>query len=96
MSSRRFTMTRIGDIYASMGNTDSMKTALKYYSQSILIQETPRAFFGMSHCLNGILKVEKKLDDKMKSLVKISKAKIKEFYKNSPFKDFNIEMVYDI
>ena len=90
------TMTRIGDIYASMGNTDSMKTALKYYSQSILIQETPRAFFGMSHCLNGILKVEKKLDDKMKSLVKISKAKIKEFYKNSPFKDFNIEMVYDI
>lgn len=90
------TMTRIGDIYASMGSTDSMKTALKYYSQSILTQETPRAFVGIAHCLNGILKVEKKLDDKMKSLVKISKAKIKEFYKDSPFKDFNIEMVYDI
>lgn len=90
------TMIKIGDIYASMGNTESMKTALKYYSQSILIQETPRAFFGIAHCINGVMKVEKKLDDKMKTLVKISKAKIKELYKDSPFKDFNIEMIYDI
>ena len=90
------TYMKIGDIYASLGNTDACKNGLKYYSQAALITPTPKAFLGIAHCVNCIYKVEKKLDDQTKALVRIAKTQIKNMYAISPFDDFGIEMVYDL
>jgi tetratricopeptide (TPR) repeat protein len=86
---------KIGDILSSLNNSDSATLAVKYYSQSILVKPTPRAFWSLIHSLNTIYKCNKNLDQKLQNLVKISKAKLVEFYKDSPFK-ITIEQFYDI
>ena len=88
------TYIKLGDIYASLNKVDSAKMAVKYYSQSLLTQLTPRALWGISHCLDIIKRNEKKLDEKMTKLLKITKYQIKEMYMNSPFKDVNLEMLF--
>ena len=83
-------LNKIGDIYASMNNCENAKIALKYYSQSVLIQSTPRAFWGIYHCINIIFREEKKLDVKEESLLKIAKEQLKNLYVNSKFEiDFD-------
>ena len=47
------TLNKIGDIYASLNNAENAKIGLKYYSQSILIQGTPRAFWGIKLLKNN-------------------------------------------
>ena len=66
-------MNKLGDIYCSKNNSADAKIAIKYYSQSVLINPTPRAFFGIQNSANIIIQKEKKLDDKVKKLVDISK-----------------------
>lgn len=84
------TLNKIGDIYASLNNAENAKIGLKYYSQSILIQPTPRAFWGIYHCINTIFREEKKIGEKEETLLKIVKEQLNNFYQNSPFKiDFD-------
>ena len=66
-------LNKIGDIYCSKNNVNDAKLALKFYSRSIVIQPTPRAFFGIQNCASIISLKEKKLDEKVRKLVDISK-----------------------
>ena len=50
------TLNKIGDIYCSKNNSADAKTAIKFYSRSILINPTPRAFFGIQNCCSIIIK----------------------------------------
>ena len=87
--------TKIGDILSTMNNSESAVNAIKYYSQSILIKPTPRAFWGLVYAINVIYKANKNLDEKTKNLLKISKANLMNFYKDSPIK-ITVEQFYDI
>lgn len=86
---------KIGDILCSMNNNDSAQSAVKYYSQSILIKPSPRAFWGILFALNIIMKVNKELDPKLKNLLKIAKHSLNNYYANSPFK-ITIEQFYKL
>jgi tetratricopeptide (TPR) repeat protein len=83
---------KLGDILCSFTNTESAVSAIKYYSQSLLIKETPKAFWGIVYAINVIYKYNKTLDDKFKSLLFIAKAKLEEYYP----KDFKFENFYNI
>jgi tetratricopeptide (TPR) repeat protein len=90
--------TKIGDINSTGNNSESAQNAIKYYSQSILIKPSPRAFWGLVYAINIIYKANKALDDKTKNLLKIAKVNLTNFYKDSPFKltidqfyNFNLE-----
>lgn len=87
--------TKIGDMLSSFNNTDSAGKALKYYSQSIMIKPTPRAFWGIIHTTNVLFKTNKTLEPKIKQLFKIAKIQLANFYENSPIK-VNIDQFYDI
>lgn len=78
--------TKIGDILSSFNNTESAQNALKYYSQSILINPSLNAFWGIYYASNIILKYNKSLDEKSNNLLKIAKINIMKYYENSPFK----------
>ena len=55
-------LNKLGDIYASKNNVEDAKTAINFYSRSILIYPTPRAFFGILNCSKGsISEATKKL-----------------------------------
>ena len=90
-------LNKIGDIYASIdNNVENFKIALKYYSQSLLINVIPRTLFGIMHCLNMIFKEEKKLDEKLMNLLKIVRIHIKNLHENSPFKDIDFDKYYKL
>ena len=89
-------LNKLGDIYASKNNCDDAKTALKFYSRSILIHPTPRAFFGIQNCANIIIKKEKKLDEKTKKLVSVSKKELSKMYDDTPFKEFDINKIFNV
>jgi len=78
--------TKIGDILSSFNNTESAQNAIKYYSQSLLIKPSFKAFWGTYYALNTILKYNKSLDEKNSNLLKIAKINILDFYKDSPMK----------
>lgn len=86
---------RIGDIQASLNHVDAASNAIKYYSQSILIKPTPRAYWGILYCLRIIFKVGKTLDVKMKNLLKVTKIHLENFYSRSSFK-LNLDLIYDL
>ena len=83
-------LNKLGDIYTSKNNPEDAKTAIKFYSRSILIQPTPRAYFGIQNCASII----KKLDEKTKKLVNISKNELKKMYENTPFKSFYVNSIF--
>ena len=85
-------LNKLGDIYTSKNNPEDAKTAIKFYSRSILIQPTPRAYFGIQNCASII----KKLDEKTKKLVNISKNELKKMYENTPFKSFDVNSIFKV
>ena len=85
-------LNKLGDIYASKNNVEDAKTAINFYSRSILIYPTARAFFGILNCASII----KKLDDKIKQLVNISKTELSKMYADSPFKDFDVNKIFKV
>jgi len=87
--------TKIGDMLCSFNNSESAANSIKYYSQSILLKTTPRAFWGLLYALNIIYKANKTLDQKNKNLLKISVIHLQNYYSLSPFK-FEIEQLYNI
>ena len=89
-------LNKLGDIYCSKNNNNDAKIAVKYYARSAEIYPTPSAFFGIQNCLSIILQKEKKLDDKMKKLVDISKNELKKFYQGTPFSDFDVNKIFKV
>ena len=85
-------LNKIGDIYTSKNNAEDAKTAIKFYSRSIFIQPTPRAFFGIQNCASII----KKLDEKTKKLVNISKKELSKMYEDTPFKSFDVNKIFNV
>ena len=85
-------LNKIGDIYTSKNNAEDAKTAIKFYARSILIQPTPRAFFGIQNCASII----KKLDEKTKKLVNISKKELSKMYEDTPFKSFDVNKIFNV
>ena len=85
-------LNKLGDIFTSKNNVEDAKTAINFYSRSILIYPTPRAFFGILNCASII----KKLDEKIKKLVNISKTELGKMYGDSPFKDFDVNKIFKI
>ena len=90
------TLNKIGDIYCSKNNSADAKTAIKFYSRSILINPTPRAFFGIQNCCSIIIKKEKKLDESNQKLMDISKKELTKFYENTNFKDFDVNKIFKV
>jgi ER membrane protein complex subunit 2 len=78
--------TKIGDVLNSFNNTESALSALKYYSQSVLIKPTLKAFWGIFYACNIALKYNKTLDEKNANLMKIAKISILDYYADSPMK----------
>ena len=89
-------LNKIGDIYCSKNNLADAKTAIKFYSRSILINPTPRAFFGIQNCFSIIVKKEKKLDESTQKLLDISKNELKKLYENTNFKDFDVNKIFKV
>ena len=89
-------LNKIGDIYCSKNNLADAKTAIKFYSRSILINPTPRAFFGIQNCCSIIVKKEKKLDESTQKLLDISKNELKKLYENTNFKDFDVNKIFKV
>ena len=87
---------KIADILASLCNKNSAKEAIKFYSRSITIFPTARAFFGIQHCLGLIKKYEKKLDEKYEKLYELSCNELKKMYEGTPFKDMDINSIFKI
>ena len=85
-------LNKIGDIYASKNNPEDAKTAINFYSRSILINPTPRAFFGIQNCASII----KRLDEKTRKLVNISKQELSKMYADTPFRDFDINGIFKV
>ncbi len=85
-------LNKLGDIYTSKNNVEDAKTAINFYSRSILINPTPRAYFGILNCASII----KKLDEKIKKLVNISKTELSKMYENTPFKEFDINKIFKV
>ena len=85
-------LNKLGDIYISKNNPEDAKSALKFYSRSILIQPTPRAYFGIQNCASII----KKLDEKTKKLVEISKKELSKMYDDTPFKSFDVNTIFKV
>lgn len=89
-------LNKLGDIYASKNNAEDAKIGIKFYSRSIIIQPTPRAFFGIQNCASIIIKKEKRLDDKTKKLVDISKKELTKLYADTEFKDFDVNKIFNV
>ncbi len=89
-------LNKIGDIYCSKNNSADAKMAIKYYSRSIIINPTPRAFFGIENCASIIIQKEKKLDEKTKKLVELSKNELKKLYGDSNFKNFDVNKIFNV
>jgi tetratricopeptide (TPR) repeat protein len=92
--------TKLGDILCTMNNSEAAVSAVKYYSQSILIKPTPRAFWGIIAAINIYIKYNKGKEDsivkeKFKNLLKIAKINLENMYVKSPIK-FNLEEFYEI
>ena len=85
-------LNKLGDIYTSKNNVEDAKTAINFYSRSILINPTPRAYFGILNCASII----KKLDEKIKKLVNISKIELSKMYENTPFKEFDVNKIFKV
>lgn len=78
--------TRIGDVLCSFNNTESALSALKYYSQSVLVKPTLKAFWGIFYACNIALKYNKTLEEKNANLMKIAKVSILNYYEGSPMR----------
>jgi tetratricopeptide (TPR) repeat protein len=83
---------KLGDILCSFNNSDSAVNAIKYYTQSLLIKETPKAYWGIVYAINVYYRYNKTLDEKLRNLLVISKAKLEGYYP----KDFKFEAFYNI
>lgn len=71
---------KIADIHCSFNNTESAQQALKYYSQSILIKPTPRAFWGIIYVANLFDKYKKSFDENLVKLLNIAFDNLKTSY----------------
>jgi len=89
-------LNKLGDIYTSKNNSEDAKMGIKFYSRSIIIQPTPRAFFGIQNCASIIIKKEKRLDDKTKKLVDISKKELTKLYADTEFKNFDVNKIFNV
>ena len=86
-------LNKLGDIYVSKNNAEDAKIGIKFYSRSIIIQPTPRAFFGIQNCASIIIKKEKM---KKKKLVDISKKELTKLYADTEFKDFDVNKIFNV
>jgi tetratricopeptide (TPR) repeat protein len=96
--------TKLGDILCTLNNSEAAVNAVKYYSQSVLIKPTPRAFWGIIAAINVYFRYNKGKDDvganlaireKYKTLQKVAKINLENFYAKSPVK-FSLEEFYEI
>ena len=71
---------KIGDLLSSFNNTEAASQALKYYSKSILIKPTPRAFWGIIHIGSVFNKYKKEYDENLIKSVKIATENLKNYY----------------
>ena len=85
-------LNKLGDIYTSKNNIEDAKIAINFYSRSVLLYPTPRAFFGILNCASII----KKLDEKLKKLVNISKTELSKMYADTPFKDLDVNKIFKV
>jgi ER membrane protein complex subunit 2 len=91
---------KLGDILSSLNNSEASVNAVKYYSQSVLIKPTPRAFWGIVAAVNVWMRCNKGKEDggnreKFRNLVKIAKVNLENMYVKSSVK-FRIEDFYDL
>ena len=89
-------LNKIGDIYCSKNNPADAKTAIQFYSRSIIINPVPRAFFGIQNCANIIMQKEKKLDEKIKKLVSMSKNELTKLYGKTCFNNFDVNKIFHV
>jgi len=96
--------TKLGDILCTLNTAEAAVNAVKYYSQSVLIHPTPRAFWGMVTAINIYLRYSKGKDEnsnifptkeKLRSMLKIAKINLENFYSKSPIK-FSFENFCEI
>ena len=89
-------LNKIGDIYCSKNNPNDARMAIKFYSRSITLQPTPRAFFGIQNCASIISLKEKKLDEKIQKFVEISKNELNKLYEKTDFKGFDVNKIFKV
>ena len=89
-------LNKIGDIYCSKNNPADAKMAIQFYSRSIIINPVPRAFFGIQNCSYIIIQKEKKLDEKIKKLVSMSKNELTKLYGKTCFNDFDVNKIFHV
>ena len=89
-------LNKLGDIYVSKNSFDDAKIALKFYSRAILIEPTPRSFFGIQNAIEIIKRKEKKLDEKNQKLLEISKKELGKLYAQTPFKDVDVNKIFNV
>ena len=89
-------LNKIGDIYCSKNNPGDARTAIKFYSRSIIINPIPRAFFGIQNCAKIIIQKEKKLDEKTKKLVDMSKNELTKLYGKTCFNNFDVNKIFHV
>ena len=89
-------LNKIGDIYCSKNNPADAKTAIQFYSRSIIINPVPRAFFGIQNCAYIIMQKEKKLDEKIKKLVSMSKNELIKLYGKTCFNNFDVNKIFHV
>ena len=83
-------------IYCSKNNPAYAKTAIQFYSRSIIINPVPRSFFGIQNCANIIMQKEKKLDEKIKKLVSMSKNELTKLYGKTCFNNFDVNKIFHV
>lgn len=71
---------KIGDLLNSFNNTETSMQALKYYSKSILIKPTPKAFWGIIFTGSVFLKYKKPIEGQLRSCIKIAVESLKSSY----------------
>jgi len=83
---------KLADISATINTPESLGQSIKYYSQSLLIKPTPRAFWGLIYVMNALYKNKKGgVEDKHKQILKIAKVSLETMYAESVMKDIKFE-----
>lgn len=71
---------KIGDMLNSFNNTDFSLQGLKYYSKSLLIKESARAFWGIIYICNTFKKYKKQIEGQLKESLTIAINKLNKIH----------------
>lgn len=74
---------RIGELLNSLNSVESSLQALDYYSKSILIRPTLKAFWGIIYIENIFKKFSKPLTDNLRTCINIAKKQLEIIYKKN-------------